>query len=264
MAELVVAQGGTITLEGYYARGDTGAPADPVTPLVDILNPDGDQVVADDVPIRLAEGHYAYTYSPAADATPGLWSIHWSGVITGLAVQATEPFLVVPAGSIDAAGYYGATVRGVLDYVPELRLDPADPETARTVVTFLDFVGPLVSAAIGARLRALQVLADAGVTEAGDVVSQVALTARGLTQMGAASLTQDSRYPEIARADATDQAWGAALWARFQSALADMVTSLDAELERLGADTIVDEVQVEADRPAVSAPPATFHDRMRF
>lgn len=156
---------------------------------------------------------------------------------------------------------FGATVAGVIAYVPELGLDPVADAT--TIQTFLDVVGPQAAAVLGARLRALEALSAAGVTEAGDVVDEATAAAKGLVQMGGASLTQDSRYPELAATRNTDQAWGASLWAKYESALEQLAASLDADLERLGVDT-VDPTAAGADLPDVSAPPVTFRDAMKF
>jgi hypothetical protein len=147
---------------------------------------------------------------------------------------------------------YGATVKGILDYVPELRLDPVDK--AETVETFIPLPAMLVEGALGPRLRALRALNNA---EATAVANEAENGARALVELGAASLLQDSRYPELADASSTSQRYGAALWARFEVA----GDTLDTELERLG--TTVD-AGVGADLPEVSAPAPFFHDRHRW
>lgn len=152
---------------------------------------------------------------------------------------------------------FGATVRGTLDYVPELRLDPVDD--APTVDTFIGLASPMVATALGYRLRALEAIAP-GNTEAAAVLAEAKDNAQGLVQLGAAATLQDSRYPELAAASQTDQRYGATLWARFQQALEQAGASLDQALERLGGDPSA----VGAETPGVSAPPAFFHDRMRW
>lgn len=152
---------------------------------------------------------------------------------------------------------FGATVRGTLDYVPELRLDPVDD--APTVDTFIALASPMVATGLGFRLRALEAIA-AGSPEATEVLAEARDSAKGLVQLGAAASLQDSRYPELAAAKQTDQNYGATLWARFQQALEQAGTGLDQALERLGGDTSA----AGAETPDVSAPPAFFHDRMRW
>lgn len=153
---------------------------------------------------------------------------------------------------------YGATVRGVLNYVPELNLDPVDH--AATVETFIPVPGTMVSGRLGPRLRALRALAT---PEAVTVAAGADEGARGLVELGAASLLQDSRYPELAASSSTDQRYGAALWARFTAALDAMALSLDDELARLGV-TDVDPTAAGVDLPDVSAPAPFFHDRQRW
>lgn len=152
---------------------------------------------------------------------------------------------------------FGATVQGTLDYVPELRLNPIDD--APTVETFIGAISPMVATSLGFRLRALEALAP-GSTEGAEVLAESRDSAKGLVQLGAAALLQDSRYPELAASSKTDQAYGATLWARFQEALTATATGLDEALERLGGDPSA----AGAEIPDVSAPPAFFHDRQRW
>lgn len=95
-----VGQGGTIRLEARFRAG-SGELIDPITPLVDILNPSSVAVVTDAVPTRDSTGLYHYDYTVAGDAPLGGWSAHWTGVINSVPVSGDDSFTVVEAGSVD-------------------------------------------------------------------------------------------------------------------------------------------------------------------
>lgn len=94
-----VGQGGTITLRALYRDG-TGALVDPVTPLLDILDPAAAVVVNGAVPVRDALGSFSYVHSVALAAAVGNWSARWSGVINGGLVYGTEVFAVGAPGTV--------------------------------------------------------------------------------------------------------------------------------------------------------------------
>lgn len=95
-----VAQGGTVRLYGTYRDG-TGALTNPVTPEVDILNPQGGAVVTNATPVNESLGVYYYDFTAASDAeVSDDWVARWSGVIGGSTIQGEETFEVVAIGSI--------------------------------------------------------------------------------------------------------------------------------------------------------------------
>lgn len=99
-----VAQGQVARLWGYY-RDANGAAVDPTTPLVDVVNPNGVEVVANAVPTRLGQGVYYYDFAIPGDAVPGLWLVHWSGTIAGAPDDDWTPFQVVAGGlNVGAVG----------------------------------------------------------------------------------------------------------------------------------------------------------------
>lgn len=153
--------------------------------------------------------------------------------------------------------YDDVAVADVTDLVPELRLDPDAPDVAATVDRMVAQVAPIARVALDPLFDRLDAYtADAAVAARVDNLRAAVVPALAL---GAASLLQDSRYPELAGADRTDQRWGAVLWARYEAALAALAAALTAEL--LEQETVS---PTGDDQPAVSAPAATFHDRMRF
>lgn len=94
------ALGSTIPLTAQYQDG-TGTAVNPVTPLVSILNPLGVEVVSPTTPTALPSvGRFSYDFDIPSGGLVGTWTVIWSGVINGSAVESTEVFTVVEAGSI--------------------------------------------------------------------------------------------------------------------------------------------------------------------
>lgn len=94
-----VAQGGTVRLTASFEDA-AGQLVDPVTPLVDVINPSNVVVVNDAVPVRDSLGEYHYDFTAAIDAPLGAWTARWSGVISGGTVTGDENFTVLEPGSI--------------------------------------------------------------------------------------------------------------------------------------------------------------------
>lgn len=115
----LIGQGGTLTLEAFFV--DAGGDAtDPGSPLISIIDANGDTVVSLDTPDHVGTGHYTYDYEVAVDAILGAWSAHWSGTINSAPVSTDEGFTVVLAGSIvtptpGAAPGFLATVEELAD-----------------------------------------------------------------------------------------------------------------------------------------------------
>lgn len=94
-----IGQGGTITIDAEYREG-TGVLVDPVTPLVDIINPNSVELVTNATPTRVGTGIYQYAYVVSPSAPLGLWTARWSGAINGVGVSSDDQFQVVAAGDI--------------------------------------------------------------------------------------------------------------------------------------------------------------------
>lgn len=97
-----VGQGATATFldANFTSAGD---PVDPVSPLVDIIDALGVEVVTNAVPTRLALGHFTYPspgYVVSPTAPLGVWRAHWTGTINGSPVASDDLFQVVVAGAI--------------------------------------------------------------------------------------------------------------------------------------------------------------------
>lgn len=110
MAE-TVGRGGTTTsqMDAYFHDG-TGALVDPLTPLVDVIDPSSVVIVDDATPTRIGLGHYHYPYTVPTDAVLGAWRYHWTGTINSVPVSGDDYFTVVVAGSIDqSANTYAST-----------------------------------------------------------------------------------------------------------------------------------------------------------
>jgi hypothetical protein len=94
----VIGQGGTIALDVYWEAA--GQLVNPVTPLVDILNPSSVAVVTDAVPTNPSTGYTVYNYTVGIAAPLGTWTAHWTGVINGAPVSGDTTFTVVVAGEV--------------------------------------------------------------------------------------------------------------------------------------------------------------------
>lgn len=97
-----VGQGATITVDALFRDGG-GAPVAPTTPQVDIISPTAVTLVNNAVPYFLGPelGRYAYDYVVPVGAPLGIYQVHWTATIAGVAVQGDDTFEVVAGGSID-------------------------------------------------------------------------------------------------------------------------------------------------------------------
>src|SRR5688500_1480875 len=94
-----VAQGGTWTGTAQFQDG-VGDLVDPVTPTVDIIDADEDELVTDVVPTRVSLGNYSYNYAVPEAGAVGIWRIRWSGVVDGVASVGDDWFNVVVPGEL--------------------------------------------------------------------------------------------------------------------------------------------------------------------
>lgn len=151
-----VAQGGTVRLPATY-EDSTGALVDPVTPLVDIINPSNVVVVNDAVPVRDSLGEYHYDFTAASNAPLGAWVARFSGTISGGVVTGDEPFTVLPPGSVGVGqvwlvqlGEFAAamgTASGDLDALTQQRYEQAIAGASAAVSHYADraFASPVVT-----------------------------------------------------------------------------------------------------------------------
>lgn len=94
-----VAQGGTVRLSALY-KNAAGELVDPLTPLLDVIDPNNAVVVNDAVPTRESIGSFFYDFSAAVDAPLGSWIARFTGVINGGTVVGDEPFTVLAPGAV--------------------------------------------------------------------------------------------------------------------------------------------------------------------
>lgn len=95
-----VAQSGTIRLPATF-QDSTGVLVDPdVPPTADILNPSNVEVESDLALVHDSLGEYHLDYTVAADAPLGAWTVRFTATINGGVVTGTDPFTVLPPGSV--------------------------------------------------------------------------------------------------------------------------------------------------------------------
>jgi len=94
-----VARGSPITLDAFY-RDASGNLVVPVTPTVEIFDPNNMSVYGPVTPTLLGVGHYQVTYTVPLGAPLGAHTAHWCGTINSVSVCDDEQFDVVLSGSI--------------------------------------------------------------------------------------------------------------------------------------------------------------------
>lgn len=236
--------GGTVDLDGFFYDG-SGAPTNPVNPLIDILDPNSVVVVNDAVPTLVATGHYSYTFAIPADAElSAAWRIRWSGIIDGLLRQGDETFDVVeapPVAPSTSAEAWRPTVADVAAIVFQRAGRAADGQavgtfdatttpTAEQVENQIRQVQAEVRTRIGDPPESLTTAIDdggPGSTAAGRVVA-----------VGAASYVELQFYPDN-QGGADSPA--VQLWERYQALLTGLATAVAdlASDEVLGSETRV-------------------------
>lgn len=90
--DLKVVCGKTIELPAEFFSGDE--PTDPLTPRIDIVDPDGEVVVSNAVPARTRKGVYRYSFPVPPTAPVGTWKAVWTARIDGSRVSAADLFEV--------------------------------------------------------------------------------------------------------------------------------------------------------------------------
>jgi TolA-binding protein len=102
--DLKVVSGKTIELPAEFFSGDE--PTDPLTPRIDIVDPGGEVMVSNGVPVRSRKGVYFYNFAVPALAPTGTWKAVWTARIDGSRVSAADLFEVsspIAAGAKPAA-----------------------------------------------------------------------------------------------------------------------------------------------------------------
>jgi hypothetical protein len=95
---LSIVRGKTITLSARYVDA-SGAAHDPISPMVDIINPLGVTVVNNDTPTAAGPvGFYEYDFTVPNDALLGEWGVVWTGTIDGQPAEANGTFTVLAGG----------------------------------------------------------------------------------------------------------------------------------------------------------------------
>lgn len=119
-----VAQGGSVTLSAQFVDSG-GDPVDATGVLVDIVDPDGADVVTNASPAHDGVGAYSYEYDVAADADLGRWEAHFTGTVEGLGLAGDDEFDVVTPGSIITSAYDLLTLA---EAKAALNIDPDDDQ----------------------------------------------------------------------------------------------------------------------------------------
>lgn len=112
-----LAQGGERTFWAEFKTAE-GALVDPVEPLVDVVDLNGNLVEQDAVPARESLGRYSYLVVLPAVAPLGQWEVVWSGVVNGLEVESSEAFMVVAPAQISASSPLVEDVRELTSESP--------------------------------------------------------------------------------------------------------------------------------------------------
>jgi hypothetical protein len=184
-----IAQGGTGVFTAVYEDGG-GNLVDPASPMVDVIDANGVQVVTDATPSRISIGNYSYSYVVPSDGALGVWQLHWSGVVDGLNSGGDDFFNVVTPGAVLTSAYDLLT----LDEAKRaLNIDPGntnfDTELALYVTALSERIdqecGPVVKRSVSGEAHAgggLVIYPDyVPVAAVGSVVEYVGGTATTLT-----------------------------------------------------------------------------------
>lgn len=247
-----VARGSTIRLYQEYINA-SDVLANPANPLVDILDPANTVVVNDAVPTNYGTGLYYYDYTPATNATLGVWRARFFGTFDGFQVFDDVEFEVRAV----AFSTYGATFAGVMAHLPHRNVSTATKLSEADVERFIVAVEGRIASRIGSMLGALDALGDADSVERGSIFRAQAAS---LVELGAAAWTEDALFPEGATVQTGDEApYGARLWDRFTNGLDSLATAMETYLRSRGAGTVVGS---SIGAPSYSFPEATIKDNL--
>lgn len=106
-----IGRGGTTgsQMDAYWFDGSHSL-VNPTNPRVDVINPSDVVVVDDAVPTLVGLGQTRYPYTVPIDAPLGTWRYYWTGIINGAAVNGSETFTVVAAGTVESSDALVVTV----------------------------------------------------------------------------------------------------------------------------------------------------------
>lgn len=162
---------------------------------------------------------------------------------------------------------FGATVAGVRALVPDAPIPETLPAGVKGVDAGMvrgwlrELSGRVDRRLAGWRGLRLERNADEQAEDAPSPREAFVDAARGLVLTGAASYTEDARFPT--RSEQNDSRYGAVLWRRFEAGLAELDAWLKAELDT-GDEKDLDPATAAADAPAYSFPPPAFPDSLRL
>lgn len=147
-----VVRGATVALDAVY-RDASDNLVDPVTPLVDILDPANIVIVAGVVPVRSSLGLYDYPdpgYLVPDDADYGVWTARWTGTVDGDVLEALDEFEVVVALTPSSA----TALATVADLATYMQRDFSAPDTA-TASLLLDIASAAIRNYTGQTISAV-------------------------------------------------------------------------------------------------------------
>lgn len=128
---VAIGRGGTITVDAIFTD-PLRQPVAAENVRVEVLDPDDVQVIAPTIPDRNpAVGLYEHDVAIAGDASLGVWTVNWTGTISGVSVSAADTFTVVEAGQIQ---FSPAATTPLADVADLLVLVGGDPEDAAVVL----------------------------------------------------------------------------------------------------------------------------------
>lgn len=194
--------------------GTDGDPLDPGTVTVRVRKPDGTITAATSNDIDPVEG--TATFPLSLDQT-GFWFGRFEPS-EPLAAPRELTLLVRQSAfdtdATDGGPYFGATIDGVTDKLPDRQFTDVTKPTEGAVGRFIMEIAERVSARIGAVDTITDTARRASVLGA----------ARSLVHLGAASWAEAAGSPEEAEADnaSTYASW---LWAKFQEGLNELATT---------------------------------------
>lgn len=142
-----VTPGSRVALDGVYRDAGENL-VDPVTPLVDILDPTNTVIASAVVPVRSSQGLYDYPgagYLVPSGADLGVWTARWTGTVDGDLLEALDEFEVVAllTPTISASYVTVEEVRARPGMADDGKYPDADVEAAVSwfETKFEDYVG---------------------------------------------------------------------------------------------------------------------------
>lgn len=93
--DLRVQQGQIIRIPAVFFSGDI--PTDPSRPRVSIVDPRGNTLVWQAIPVKSRTGFFHYDFTVPLDAPLGAWRAGWTAVLGGYERAVSDLFEVLPA-----------------------------------------------------------------------------------------------------------------------------------------------------------------------